>query len=210
MSVKGTLNLELTITVKNLEELVEKTEMLGRILKAEGLEIKSDGLERQSERLELLKPKGADTTKIPPNDDQVSFTAKVMAFDDTFRSDDADPIWGLAFTSKDIMQVKNIDEVLGKKQQVVVTIRKVKEEAKTEDQGTDRRSTAAQWHLKSKHDNEYVVSDTGKHFSIENAKGYTIMGAGYDNKTQREKTLDHVKALMRDLGVSEKDLKVIS
>lgn len=38
MSVKGTLNFELTFTVNNLEELVEKTNMLTRILKAEGLE----------------------------------------------------------------------------------------------------------------------------------------------------------------------------
>jgi hypothetical protein len=38
VSVKGTLNFELTFTIENLEELVEKTNMLARILKAEGFE----------------------------------------------------------------------------------------------------------------------------------------------------------------------------
>jgi hypothetical protein len=62
-----------------------------------------------------------------PKGEEVSFTAKIIAFDDTFRSDEADPIWGLAFTSKDITQIKNIGAVLGKTQQVRVKIKKVKE-----------------------------------------------------------------------------------
>lgn len=59
--------------------------------------------------------------------DEVAFTAKIIAFDDTFRSDEADPIWGLAFTSRDITQIKNIGTVLGKTKNVRVKIKRVEE-----------------------------------------------------------------------------------
>jgi len=77
---------------------------------------KINAILRREEPEPIFKSKG----------EEVSFTAKIIAFDDTFRSDDADPIWGLAFTSRDIAQIKNIGAVLGKTQQVEVKIRKVK------------------------------------------------------------------------------------
>ena len=75
----------------------------------------------------ILRRGEADPKIHQTKDNEVSFTAKIVAFDDTFRSDEADPIWGLAFTSKDITQIKNIGAVLGKAQKVRVNIGKVKE-----------------------------------------------------------------------------------
>ncbi len=104
MSIKATVNFAIDLTADDLTDLTERMNMISAILRREEPE-----------------------PVISPSKDEVSFTAKIIAFDDTFRSDEADPIWGLAFTSRDITQIKNIGAVLGKTQQVQVKIRKVKE-----------------------------------------------------------------------------------
>lgn len=104
-SIRATVNFAVDLTADDLSDLTERMRMIGKILKRED----------------------PDPSIVPPKGEEVSFTAKIIAFDDTFRSDEADPIWGLAFTSRDITQIKNIGSVLGKTQQVRVKIRKVKE-----------------------------------------------------------------------------------
>lgn len=137
MSVKGTLNLELSLTVKNLEELVEKTSTIARILKAEGLEHKLDFGETKVVRDTSHGARGRPLTQLSSElvgyfsglgeAEAITFTANVIAFDDTFRSEETDPIWGLAFTSRDITEGKNLGAYLRKKQKVRMTIRKIKE-----------------------------------------------------------------------------------
>jgi len=105
MSIKASINFSIDLTSNDLADLTERMNMIGAILR------------REEPTPATAMPKG----------EEVSFTAKIIAFDDTFRSDEADPIWGLAFTSKDITQIKNIGAVLGKTQQVRVKIKKVKE-----------------------------------------------------------------------------------
>jgi hypothetical protein len=104
MSIKATVNFAIDLTADDLADLTERMNMIRAIL-------------RRKEPEPVISPANGE----------VSFTAKIIAFDDTFRSDEADPIWGLAFTSRDITQIKNIGAVLGKTQQVEVKIRKVKE-----------------------------------------------------------------------------------
>lgn len=105
MSIKATVNFAIDLTADDLTDLAERMNMIRAILR------------REEPEPAISYPKG----------EEVSFTAKIIAFDDTFRSDEADPIWGLAFTSRDITQIKNIGAVLGKTQQVRVRIGKVKE-----------------------------------------------------------------------------------
>lgn len=145
MSLTGTLNLQLTITVKNLDELVEKTNMLVRVMKAEGFvstpSIGEPKISRETTRGTLSQPRSEPELVKYPNvpaelveyanslrdPEAVAFTANVLAFDDTFRSQETDPIWGLAFTSRDITEGKNLGAYLRKKQTVRMIIKKVKE-----------------------------------------------------------------------------------
>jgi hypothetical protein len=146
VSLTGTLNLQLTITVKNLEELVEKTNMLVRVMKAEGFvttpaigepkvvreTARGTSTQSLSERSpELIKyakaPELVEYANSLRDPEAVAFTANVLAFDDTFRSQETDPIWGLAFTSRDITEGKNLGAYLRKKQTVRMIIKKVKD-----------------------------------------------------------------------------------
>lgn len=105
MSIKATVNFAIDLAADDLTDLAE------RMKKIQGI------IRRDESEPVISYPKG----------DEVSFTAKIIAFDDTFRSDEADPIWGLAFTSRDITQIKNIGTVLGKTKQVRVRIGRVRE-----------------------------------------------------------------------------------
>jgi hypothetical protein len=105
MSIKATVNFAIDMTADDLTDLTERMKKIQDIIR------------REESEPEIPYPKG----------EEVSFTAKIIAFDDTFRSDEADPIWGLAFTSRDITQIKNIGAVLGKTQKVRVRIGKVGE-----------------------------------------------------------------------------------
>lgn len=103
-----TVNIALSMSTESMENLPNRLKVIGSLLQAEQISY----------------------SLAPLDSDQVSFTARIVAFDDTFRSDDVNPIWGLAFTSEDITDIKSLAPVIGKKQKVRVTIEKVSEEGR--------------------------------------------------------------------------------
>jgi len=104
---KATINFSVNVYAENVEDIKGKIEAISTVLKSEGINF----------------------TVTPPEAEELFFNARLIRFDDTFHSTDmAKAIWGLAFTSDDVMNTRDIiGRMIEESQPVRITIKGIKE-----------------------------------------------------------------------------------